>query len=347
MCSDFTNLQMSINKLSNESEGGVEEEISELIRPFSKIEILCLTCVLEECLHHMNVLKEIMLTDALYAESSKTKSSKDKAIFLDCNSKLLADRDYIEEVLLAIQEELKKDGTYNKLLEAIPYEKQQNKILLETKNREKQIKKTVERLKEEIAKTTENTIKSLQEKESQICDKKNTLQKSKERIQFELEYMSNKSNSSIDQCTERITMKLDLKRKQLQEIKKDIQMEQMAHNEIINYLEKNINHLHTETEKWIEKQKLCNNAKEDLSKVIAEREKLQQELEKLISEYKTYKKLIEDEKNRKKMEEINRKEILKHWSALKIQKWWRNVQLKRKKKSGKKKGKRKAISKKK
>ncbi|XP_023215584.1 IQ domain-containing protein G-like [Centruroides sculpturatus] len=137
-------------------------------------------------------------------------------MFLDNNDKLQEDRDYIEKTISRIQTELIKERTYNSLLEAISYEKEQNIILDDTKKKELEMNETIEGLKEEITKTVQNTINNLQEKEIEIADKKHSLQKSKKRIQIEVEYMSNKSKNAIAQCKERTSMKLDVKRKQLE-----------------------------------------------------------------------------------------------------------------------------------
>uniref|UniRef100_A0A0B6ZYG2 Dynein regulatory complex protein 9 n=1 Tax=Arion vulgaris TaxID=1028688 RepID=A0A0B6ZYG2_9EUPU len=256
------------------------------------------------------------------------------------------DRSYVEHILSSTMTDLVQNCTFLTLLEAVTAEKKHKASLESTIQREQDGRKRIQELQKELQDVKKDHEMEVQQRKEMISHLKDQLQEMKAKTNMENKYIRKCADVDVEQNQKHCLLSEKKKKDDTEKLRRKIDEEDRAHQEIMSYLHTHKADLDKKLEFWSEKYETDKDAKQkelDTLKLTKAKdlEKLQ-ELTKLYKEYEivVVEERIEKEKARRKTDQ----EANELKSAIKLQAWWRGVMVrkgfgpfgKKKKKKGKK-----------
>merc|ERR1712126_220781 len=228
-------------------------------------------------------------------------------------NKINRDRQFAEDTLRATLHEIKAQGTFESLMSSVAEE-------MERKSRYKVAQEKEVAARKEIREMTE-----------MIAHLKDQLQEMKSKSNLESKYVKKSADNNLDMnSTLKNIEETELKDK-LDQVRKEIEMENRTHTDVINFLHKKRKYLGEKVEYWMEKFEVDTDAKSaELTQLKADKEKDLRTLQELARTYDDYERVvIEDRMTKQKIKEEEERKILEEQVSIKLQAWWRGTMVRR------------------
>ncbi|EPZ34381.1 hypothetical protein O9G_000568 [Rozella allomycis CSF55] len=238
--------------------------------------------------------------------------------------KIQIERGNVQTLIFKTMREL-KEGRYNHIAKYLDEEHNRRNALQNTIEREKKAVQILRKLKEELNLEKTNYDNELHERNQVIQHLRDTIQEITVLTNAEQKYtrkeMKAREASFKQQYSEKESSLID----ERQQLQKQIELEEKAHERIVEFLNQQKDDLENQIQIWMTKHE------EDTEKKSMELESLKtqraQDLEKfeqLVNTYEEYEKFVEEYKIQKKKEEEMRKVMEEQTrAALVLQRWYR------------------------
>nr|XP_023678189.1 IQ domain-containing protein G [Paramormyrops kingsleyae] len=310
--------------------------------PFKAVELLRITTVLEDCADQLVILGNLRRARrGCSAEEAATADLGDvphrsqrelgSPVLPAYLSKVQQNRDFVDQAITALLEELQATGTFNSLLCIIDEEERRKSQLQDIVLKEEEAKsktKVLQRQLQDIRK--ENALK-LQDRDCFIAHLKDQLQETKARTALEKSYVTKCSKLLVYQ-----EQKLNASsEKQLLEM---IQLfhdrmdeEKRAHAEMEGFLKRHQARLEEKLEMWMEQyEKDMEEKQQEISTLRNARASNLLQLQELARKYQHSEQVVKEDRVQKlllrQQLEMDRNQ---RNAALKIQSWWRGTLVRR------------------
>ncbi|XP_048836253.1 dynein regulatory complex protein 9-like [Brienomyrus brachyistius] len=310
--------------------------------PFKAVELLRITTVLEDCADQLAILGNIMRArQGRSAEEAATADIGDvphrshrelgSPVLPAYLSKVQRDRDYVDQAITALLEELQATGTFNSLLCIVDEEEKrknqlQDVILKEEEGRNKT--KVLQRQLQDIRK--ENALK-LQDRDCFIAHLKDQLQETKARTALEKSYVTKCSKllvyqgQKLNACSEKQLLEM------IQFLHDRMEEEKRARAEMEGFLRRHQAHLEEKLETWMEQyERDMEEKQQEINTLRNARASNLLQLQELARKYQHSEQVVKEDRVQKlllhQQLETERNQRI---AALKIQSWWRGTLVRR------------------
>merc|ERR1712134_117838 len=183
-----------------------------------------------------------------------------------------------------------------------------------------------------------------------IAHLKDQLQEMKAKTNLEGKYVKKSAENRLEMNATLKGHEEQLLKNELDEVRKDIEMENRTHTDVKNFLIKKRRWLEDKVEFWMEKYETDTESKsQELVQLKADKERDLKVLQELARTYDDYERVVlEDLAEKQRIREEKERKELELVTSIKIQAWWRGTMVRRglgefkqesKKKKGKGKGK--------
>merc|ERR1712134_184634 len=243
--------------------------------------------------------------------------------------KINRDRQFAEETLGDCLREIQSGGTFECLVSSVDEELDRKERYVRAQAAEAQARKELRQLSKQLQNTRKEKEQEIHEMTEMIAHLKDQLQEMKATLKGHEE---------------------QLLKNELDEVRKDIEMENRTHTDVKNFLIKKRRWLEDKVEFWMEKYETDTESKsQELVQLKADKERDLKVLQELARTYDDYERVVlEDRAEKQRIREEKERKELELVTSIKIQAWWRGTMVRRglgefkqesKKKKGKGKGK--------
>lgn len=263
-------------------------------------------------------------------------------------AKIQEDRVFVESLMSDTMTELVQNCSFQVLLEAVSAEKDRKASLQSTIQKEEDGRKRVRELQRQLLDVKKDKEIQIQQRLEMISHLKDQLQEMKAKSNMEGKYIKKCAEVAVAQTQRRCFISERDTKEEADHLRRKIDEEERANQEIISYLNKHHAELEKKLEFWIDKYETDKEAKQkELDTLKQTKAKDLEKLQELTKLYKEYEQIVvEDRIDKEKARRKADQEAIELRSAIKIQAWWRGIMVRKgfgpfgKKKKGKgKKGK--------
>nr|XP_032830967.1 dynein regulatory complex protein 9 isoform X1 [Petromyzon marinus] len=304
----------------------------------SPVDALCVSLILEDCLHQLEILGCIAPCAPAKIPGIRTSTDQEfrdapgqDPIPSDTLRKVQADRRFAEAVIAETLQEVRAGGTFQSLLSAVASEKEKRDAHDAAIAREEEARKRVAALQKEIYDLKKEKENELQRLEEEITTLKDELQEAKARSAMEGRYARRMAQARLSQAARRREHVELALRDEVQTLGSELDNENRVHMDIDTFLRRHYADLSEQLEFWMEKydhdleakQQELNNLKATHASDLAHL----QDLARQYSEFEAV--VIEDRLEREAERKRLEQEELELRCTVKIQAWWRGVMVRR------------------
>jgi len=265
--------------------------------------------------------------------------------------KINRDRQFAEDTLRLCLNEINHNGKFDSLVKSVDEELTRKGRFRAAQQSEAQARRDLRQLTRQLQLTRKEKEQEIHEMTEMIAHLKDQLQEMKAKTNLEGKYVKKSAENRLEMnSTLKGMEELSLKT-ELDQVRKDIEMENRAHTDVKNFLLKKRRFLEDKVEYWMEKYEKDTEAKSnELQGLKADKERDLKVLQELARTYDDYERVVvEDRTEKNRIREAQEREELELKTSIKIQAWWRGTMVRRglgefkrdkdKKKKGKGKGK--------
>jgi len=246
-------------------------------------------------------------------------------------NKINRDRQFAEDTLRACLEEVKSKGTFDSLMVSVADEIERKSRYKLAQEREVAARKELRHLQRQLGQTKKAKDLEVHEMTEMIAHLKDQLQEMKSKSNLESKYVKKSAVNSLDMnSTLKRVEETDLGDK-LEQVKKEIEMENRTHTDVINFLHKKRKYLGEKVEYWMEKFEVDTEAKSaELTQLKADKEKDFRTLQELARTYDDYERVVIDDRMiKQKKKEKEERQVLEEQTSVRLQAWWRGTMVRR------------------
>jgi len=246
-------------------------------------------------------------------------------------NKINRDRQFAEDTLRATLHEIKAQGTFESLMSSVAEEMERKSRYKVAQEKEVAARKEFRQLQRQLTSTKKGMEQEIHEMTEMIAHLKDQLQEMKSKSNLESKYVKKSADNNLDMnSTLKNIEETELKDK-LDQVRKEIEMENRTHTDVINFLHKKRKYLGEKVEYWMEKFEVDTDAKSaELTQLKADKEKDLRTLQELARTYDDYERVvIEDRMTKQKIKEEEERKILEEQVSIKLQAWWRGTMVRR------------------
>jgi len=246
-------------------------------------------------------------------------------------NKINRDRQFAEDTLRATLHEIKAQGTFETLVSSVAEEMERKSRYKVAQEKEVAARKELRLLQRQLTSTKKGMEQEIHEMTEMIAHLKDQLQEMKSKSNLESKYVKKSADNNLDMnSTLKNIEETELKDK-LDQVRKEIEMENRTHTDVINFLHKKRKYLGEKVEYWMEKFEVDTDAKSaELTQLKADKEKDLRTLQELARTYDDYERVvIEDRMTKQKIKEEEERKILEEKVSIQLQAWWRGTMVRR------------------
>merc|ERR1711915_36844 len=260
--------------------------------------------------------------------------------------KINRDRQFAEETLGECLREIQSSGTFECLVSSVDEELDRKERYVRAQTAEAQARKELRQLSKQLQNTRKEKEHEIHEMTEMIAHLKDQLQEMKAKTNLEGKYVKKSAENRLEMNGTLKAHEEQLLKNELDEVRKDIEMENRTHTDVKNFLIKKRRWLEDKVEFWMEKYENDTEAKsQELVQLKADKERDLKVLQELARTYDDYERVVlEDRAEKQRIREEKERKELEYKTSIKIQAWWRGTMVRRglgefKQESKKKKGK--------
>jgi len=264
--------------------------------------------------------------------------------------KINRDRQFAEETLGDCLREIQSGGTFECLVSSVDEELDRKERYVRAQAAEAQARKELRQLSKQLQNTRKEKEQEIHEMTEMIAHLKDQLQEMKAKTNLEGKYVKKSAENRLEMNATLKGHEEQLLKNELDEVRKDIEMENRTHTDVKNFLIKKRRWLEDKVEFWMEKYETDTESKsQELVQLKADKERDLKVLQELARTYDDYERVVlEDRAEKQRIREEKERKELELVTSIKIQAWWRGTMVRRglgefkqesKKKKGKGKGK--------
>jgi len=246
-------------------------------------------------------------------------------------NKINRDRQFAEDTLRTTLLEIRANGTFESLISSVAEEMERKSRYKVAQEKEVAARKELRLLQRQLTSTKKGMEQEIHEMTEMIAHLKDQLQEMKSKSNLESKYVKKSADNNLDMnSTLKNIEETELKDK-LDQVRKEIEMENRTHTDVINFLHKKRKYLGEKVEYWMEKFEVDTDAKSaELTQLKADKEKDLRTLQELARTYDDYERVvIEDRMTKQKIKEEEERKILEEKVSIQLQAWWRGTMVRR------------------
>jgi len=293
------------------------------------------------------IIKQLT-TDLISQQSGITERGLDGQ---DNLLKINRDRQFAEDTLRLCLDEIKDCGKFDSLVRSVDEELLRKGRYKAAQQSEAQARRDLRQLTRELATTRKEKEQEIHEMTEMMAHLKDQLQEMKAKTNLEGKYVKKSAENRLEMNSTLKRMEEQILINELEELRKDMEMENRAHTDVKNFLLKKRRFLEDKVEYWMEKYEKDTEAKSnELAQLKSDKERDLKILQELARTYDDYERVVvEDQTEKKRIRDKAEREELELKTSIKLQAWWRGTMVRRglgefrkdkdKKKKGKGKGK--------
>lgn len=246
-------------------------------------------------------------------------------------NKINRDRQFAEDTLRATLHEVRAKGTFESLISSVAEEMERKSRYKVAQEKEVAARKEFRQLQRQLAGTKKAKDQEIHEMTEMIAHLKDQLQEMKSKSNLESKYVKKSVDNNLDMNSTLKNIEETELKDQLEQVRKEIEMENRTHTDVTNFLHKKRKYLGEKVEHWMEKFEVDTEAKTaELSQLKADKEKDLRTLQELARTYDDYERVvIEDRMTKQKIKEEEERKILEETVSIKLQAWWRGTMVRR------------------
>uniref|UniRef100_A0A8C5QPK2 Dynein regulatory complex protein 9 n=1 Tax=Leptobrachium leishanense TaxID=445787 RepID=A0A8C5QPK2_9ANUR len=301
---------------------------------FPMMDMISVCTVLEDSLDQLSILGYI-INPAPYSTHKNVQwpliSDNLKKIQAENIKKVHSDRQYAEDVIMGMLNELEDSGSFLSLLQAVEMEKERKDHFHRAIESEKEGRNKTELLQKQL-----DDIKKEKEVELQNCNEliahlKDQLQEMIAKTNMDIKYAKKDTDLQIYQTQKKCSISESNLQQNLKSIQNKIDEEIRTHTELENYQRQYLQELEVKLEHWMEKyDKDVDQKEKEIKNMKAARDKDLALLQTLAEQYKEHERvIIEDRLEKEKARQEKRQAQLELKSTIKIQAWWRGIMVRK------------------
>ncbi|NXN37812.1 DRC9 protein, partial [Rhinoptilus africanus] len=259
------------------------------------------------------------------------RAMKHSALSVENLRKIQADRQYANDVITVTMKKMQESGTFNSLTEANEREKEKKSKFHDILIREKEGKKDIKSLEEQLQDVKKQTAIELQNRESVIAHLRAQLQEMKAKMNMESCYVKKSTDLEVHQTQKRCTNAENVLGEEIQKLRSKTDKEIRVHMETENFLRQHLQKVEEKLEHWVDKYENDTDAKEEeLNALKALKANNLEMLQGVAAECQMFEEtIIRDRAEKEAKKRQLERDALELRSSLKLQAWWRGTMVRR------------------